>query len=160
MNKKQQDELWNIYLDNVTQLQKFMWIEHFDIQLQWVREHWASASIDIIYKYFSASITFKNSIIYDINEIKETDFKVISDLFMHELFHIFCSVGTTYISSEEDNLRIWLLQKELAMHNNAMITLEEQMVVTLERTFSKIYINTPEYKELERRYNDVVKKFL
>jgi hypothetical protein len=35
------------------------------------------------------------------------------------------------------------------MHNNAMITLEEQMVVTLEKTFIKHFEKTKVYKELE-----------
>lgn len=158
MNEKQRDILFDIYIDTVSELQKYLWIEHFQIDLQGVREHSASASIDITYKYFSASITFKNDIIYDIEHILDTPFKVISDLFMHECFHIFCSVGTSYLKSQEDNLRICLSQKEYAMHNNAMITLEEQMVVTLEKTFSKEFIKTHWYKKLEKRYNAIVKE--
>ena len=152
MKEKQEDVLFDIYVDTVSELQKYLEIEHFDITLAGCDKHWADASIDILYKYFSATITFNNRIIFNKESIKWTPYNRIAALFMHECFHIFCSVGTSYLQEEEDNLLIGLGKKELAMHNNSMIVLEEQMVVTLERKFIK------EYKELEKRYKEVVKE--
>lgn len=158
MTDKQQDKIFDIYVDTVSELQKYLEIEHFEITLDWCDTHWADASIDILYKYFSATITFHNRSIYNKEIIKWTPYNRIASLFMHECFHIFCSVWTSYLQTEEDNLLIWLSKKEFALHNNAMIVLEEQMVVTLERKFIKEFIKTQEYKNLEKRYNDIVAK--
>jgi len=158
MTEKQQDLLFDIYIDTVTEIEKFLWIEHFEIDMQWQKNLWADASMDITYKYFKATLTFDNKIIFDDEHIKETTFNIITRLFLHECFHIFCSVGTSYFTSEKDNLYNHLSKTEFAMHNNAMITLEEQMVVTLEKTFIKHFEKTKEYKDLEVRYNNLISK--
>ncbi len=152
MRKKQEDQLWDVYIDTVTELQKFLWLEHFEIDLQWKRELWADAAMEITYKYQRATLLFDNKIIFKEDYIKELDFYIISRLFMHECFHIFCSVWTSYLTSEEDNLRLTMWQQQFSMHNNAMITLEEQMVCVLEKTFIKHFEKTKEYKELEKRF--------
>ena len=150
-----EDKLFTLYLDTVTELEKFLWLDHFEISMQGRTELWADASMDINYKYFRGTLLFDNKIIYNEEHIKETDFHEIARLFMHELFHIFCSVWSTYLTEEWDNIKNRFSQNELALHNNAMITLEEQMVVTLEKNFIKVFEKTKEYEVLEKRFIDL-----
>lgn len=157
MKEINKDKLWELYQETVEELQEFLWLEHFEINLEWRRELWASASMNITYKYQRATLIFKNDILYDDEHIRNIDYNIITRLFIHELFHIFCSVWTSYLESEADNLLKSWGQKEFAMHNNAMITLEEQMVCTLEKTFVKHFEKTKEYKKLESRFNKVLK---
>lgn len=156
MNKKQ-EALYELYLDVKQYCQEVLWLHHWDISINGVREieddRMPAFVEHIDYTHYTCNIEFKNDIIFD--DVIEKSFDHIFWLFLHECCHIFTGAWSTYVLRERDNLCLSLVIW-FKMYT-AIVDREEQMTNILDKAIFNFVKETDRYKELNKRFIQINK---
>jgi len=155
---KKSDKLWDIYLKCFELIEKNIWLWHWNIAWEWVKDKLSFASVELVdYSQYKAKIEFNNDIIYW--DDQET-FEIIFKVFVHEYCHIMTWAGTNYLMDRVNkiNLLQLMIHREYTFHLNAIITQEEMLTWILDWVVLRIFLEMKEYKDLEKSFNKITKK--